>query len=42
VMVNDASQDELLKITRENGLELEPIGQMMEASSQGDVLITLQ
>ena len=42
VMVNDADQDELLKITRENGLELEPIGQMLEANSQDKVLITIE
>lgn len=42
VMVNDADQDELLKVTRENGLMLEPIGQMLEANSQDDVLITIE
>lgn len=42
VMVNDAGQDEFIKITRENGLQLEPIGQMLEASSLDDVLITLK
>ena len=42
VMVNDAGQDELLKLTRENGLELEPIGQMLEANANSDVLITIQ
>jgi len=42
VMVNDADQDELLKITREHGLELEPIGQMLEANSQDKVLITIK
>jgi selenide,water dikinase len=42
VMVNDASQDEFLRITRENGLELEPIGQIVEASSARDVLITVK
>ena len=41
VMVNDANQDEFHQITREYGLELEPIGQMLEASSQ-DVLITVK
>ena len=40
-MVNDASQDEFIKVTRENGLKLEPIGQMLEASSLDGVLITL-
>ena len=42
VMVNDADQDGLLKITRENGLELEPIGQMLEADSQDNVLISIK
>ena len=42
VMVNDAGQEELLKITREQGLELEPIGKMLEASSQGGELITVR
>ena len=42
VMVNDADQDELLKITRENGLDLEPIGQMLEANTQDSVLITIK
>jgi selenide,water dikinase len=42
VMVNDADQDELLKVTREHGLELEPIGQMLEADSQDNVLISIK
>ena len=42
VMVNDAGQDEFIKVTRENGLTLEPIGQMLEANSSDDVLITLK
>jgi selenide,water dikinase len=42
VMVNDADQDELLKVTREHGLELEPIGQMLEANTQDKVLITIK
>jgi len=42
VMVNDAGQEELLRITREHGLELEPIGQMIEASSPDGELITIQ
>ena len=40
VMVNDESQDEFLQLTKENGMELEPIGQMMEKT--GDVLITVK
>jgi selenide,water dikinase len=42
VTVNDASQDELLKLTRENGLELEPIGQMLAANASDKVLITVK
>jgi len=43
VMVNDASQDELLKLMQENGLELEPIGQMLEANTfDNNVLITVK
>ncbi len=42
VMVNDASQDELLKLTRENGLELEPIGQMLAANASDKMLITVK
>jgi selenide,water dikinase len=42
VMVNDEGQDELLKITRENGLELQPIGQMLELDASQDVLIRVE
>ena len=43
VMVNDASRDEFLKLTCENGLELEPIGQMLEANTfDNNVLITVK
>lgn len=42
VMVNDAGQDELVKITREHGMELEPIGQMREVDPSQDVLITVE
>jgi selenide,water dikinase len=41
VMVSDESKDEFLKMTKEKGLELEPIGQMLEATTSGDVLINL-
>ena len=42
VMVNHESQEELLKLTRENGLELEPIGQMLAAKTSDNILITLK
>ncbi len=42
VMVNDASQDEFLQMTKESGLELKPIGQMFEATSSQDELITVE
>lgn len=42
VMVNDDSQDEFLQIARDDGLDLKPIGQMLEATdSSQDVLITV-
>jgi selenide,water dikinase len=43
VMVNSDSQDEFLRITRENGLNLKPIGQMLEADDPAqDELITVK
>jgi selenide,water dikinase len=42
VMVNNAAQDEFIKLTRENGLELEPIGQMLEANIVDNVLIRVK
>ncbi len=42
VMVNDTDQDKLLKLTQENGLVLEPIGQMIEARPNKNELITVQ
>ena len=41
VMVNDTSQEEFLRVTQENGLSLEPIGQMLEAANTQDELITV-
>ena len=41
-MINDTDQDKLLKLTQENGLVLEPIGQMIEARPNKNELITVQ
>ena len=41
VMVNDAGKDELIKLMSENGLALEPIGQMLEANVASDALISV-
>ncbi len=42
VMVNDDSKDEFLKVTRDHGLDLQSIGQMLEATDGSeDVLITM-
>jgi len=40
-MVDDDSQEEFLRITREHGLELEPIGRMVEANGSDGVQITV-
>jgi len=42
IMINDTDQDKLLKLTQENGLVLEPIGQMIEARPNKNELITVQ
>lgn len=42
IMVSDEGQDELIKLTRENGLELEPIGKMLEARDSDSVLINVK
>ncbi len=42
IMVNNEGQDELIKLTRENGLELEPIGKMLEARDSDSVLINVK
>ena len=41
VMVNDDSQEEFLRITREHGLELEPIGRIVEAKASDGVQIAV-
>lgn len=42
IMVSDEGQDELIKLTRENDLELEPIGKMLEARDSDSVLINVK
>lgn len=42
IMVSDDGQDELIKLTRENSLELEPIGKMLEARGSDSVLINVK
>jgi len=39
IMVSDKGQDELIKLTKENGLALEPIGKMLKAKNSDGVLI---
>jgi selenide,water dikinase len=41
VMVDDDSQEEFLRITREHGLELEPIGRIKEGKASDGVQITV-
>lgn len=42
IMVSDEGQDELIKLTRENDLELEPIGKMLGARDSDSVLINVK
>jgi len=42
VMVDEDSREEFLRITRENSMDLEPIGKITEAKNNKDVLITVK